>query len=385
MLVDLHAHFPMHLLPDAGQRRTHSRVLDWTRRRRRQALIVNVISKFFNYQGPGDTPSVTEELMREGDVGVVLSVLYTPLDEMDLTKSYGAPPAGSYFRDVLAELELVEQHVAEHSGEVAIAHSPAELDTLIGGARPILIHAIEGGFQLGQDEEAIRANVRTLAERGVAYVTVAHLFWRAVATNAPAIPFLPDWLYHLVFPEPDLGLSSLGRAAVEAMLEHGILVDMTHMSAQSISDTFDLFDHHDPDRRVPLIATHMACRFGGLQYCFSDDTIKRVAERGGVLGCILCKHYISSGLSRRVHSYEDSLKVLFEHIDRIREVTGSFDHIGIGSDLDGYIKPALPGLEHMGRMRAVQQSIIEHYGTENAERICHANALRVLRTAWQRT
>ena len=328
MLVDLHAHFPMHLLPDAGQRRTHSRVLDWTRRRRRQALIVNVISKFFNYQGPGDTPSVTEELMREGDVGVVLSVLYTPLDEMDLTKSYGAPPAGSYFRDVLAELELVEQHVAEHSGEVAIAHSPAELDTLIGGARPILIHAIEGGFQLGQDEEAIRANMRTLAERGVAYVTVAHLFWRAVATNAPAIPFLPDWLYHLVFPEPDLGLSALGRAAVEAMLEHGILVDMTHMSAQSISDTFDLFDQHDPDRRVPLIATHMACRFGGLQYCFSDDTIKRVAERGGVLGCILCKHYISSGLSRRVQSYEDSLKVLFEHIDRIREVTGSFDHIG---------------------------------------------------------
>ena len=31
-----------------------------------------------------------------------------------------------------------------------------------------------------------------LAAHGVAYITVAHLFWRGVATNAPAIPFLPD-------------------------------------------------------------------------------------------------------------------------------------------------------------------------------------------------
>src|SRR5947209_14055654 len=93
MLVDLHAHYPMHVLPDE-QRDTHGRVLDWARERRRwQALIVNLISKLFNYQGPGDTPSVTEKLMRDGDVGVVLSVLYSPFDEMDLDKHYGAPPA----------------------------------------------------------------------------------------------------------------------------------------------------------------------------------------------------------------------------------------------------------------------------------------------------
>ena len=385
MLVDLHAHFPMHLLGEKGQRHTHSRVLAWTRRRQRRALIVNFISKLFNYQGPGDTPSVTEALMRDGDVGVVLSVLYTPFDEMDLTKRYGAPPAGSYFPDVLAQLELVEQHVANHSREVALAHTPGELDALLGAGRPILIHAIEGGFQLGQDEAAIRSNVKTLADRGVAYVTVAHLFWRAVATNAPALPFLPDWLYHLVFPEPNVGLSALGRAAVAAMLDHGILVDMTHMSAQSIADTFALCDERDPERRIPVIATHMACRFGRLEYCFPDETIKRVAERGGVLGCILCEHYISSGLSRHVRSYDDSLTVLFKHIDRIREVTGSFDHIGIGSDLDGYIKPALPGLEHMGRMRDFQQSIIKRYGAQNADKICHANALRVLRGAWHRS
>jgi microsomal dipeptidase-like Zn-dependent dipeptidase len=57
--------------------------------------------------------------------------------------------------------------------------------------------------------------------------------------------------------------------------------------------------------------------------------------------------------------------------------------VGIGSDLDGYIKPALPGLEHMGRMRSLQESLRERYGAENAERISSGNALRVLRSAWR--
>jgi microsomal dipeptidase-like Zn-dependent dipeptidase len=382
VLVDLHAHYPMHVLPDAAQRHTHARLRDWNRRRRR-ALIVNFISKLANYQGPDDTPSVTESLMRDGDVGVVLSVLYGAFDEIDLSKSYGAPPAASYFADVVAQLELVEDHVAR-TGEAAIAHSPAELDGLLAAGRPILIHAIEGGFQLGQDEAAITANVRTLAERGVAYVTVAHLFWRDVATNAPALPFLPDWLYHLVFPEPDIGLTPLGRAAVEAMVQHGILVDLTHMSERSIADTFALLDERDPSKRVPVIATHMACRFGRLEYCFGDETIRRVAERGGVLGCILCEHYISSGLKRSTSSYEDSIELLFKHVDRIREITGSSDHVAIGSDLDGYIKPALTGLEHMGHMRRLQQSLHDRYGAVQAEQMCNGNAMRVLRGAWQR-
>lgn len=382
MLVDLHAHYPMHV-PIGARPSTHDQVRAWSRRRWR-AWIVGLISRFANYQGPGDEPSVTEALMVAGDVGVVLSVLYQPFDEMDLERPYGAPPGGGYASDVLAELQSVEDHVAA-TGEAVIAHSPAELDEYLAAGRPVLVHCIEGGFQLGDDEQAVRDHVRTLAEHGVAYVTVAHLFWRRVATNAPALPFLPDWLYRLVFPQPDEGLTALGRTAVEAMVDNGVIVDITHMSAASIRDTLALLDTRDPDRRIPLFATHMACRLGGLEYCLPDETIRRVAERNGVLGCILCEHYISDGLRTRVRSYADSFAALCRHIDRIHELTGSFDNIGIGSDLDGYIKPALPGLEHMGRMRALQQSLAERYGSEPAEKICSANALRVLRSAWRST
>jgi hypothetical protein len=42
---------------------------------------------------------------------------------------------------------------------------------------------------------------RRAGRRGVAYITLAHLFWRRVATNSIAVP-LPERLYRLVFPQP---------------------------------------------------------------------------------------------------------------------------------------------------------------------------------------
>jgi microsomal dipeptidase-like Zn-dependent dipeptidase len=381
MLVDLHAHFPMQLLPDE-QQRTHERAQNWWRRRWR-AQLVRLISHFANYQGPGDEPSVTTDLMRAGDVGVALSVLYQPFDEMDLSQSYGASPRATYIGDLIAQIDTVEDYAGTHAAEVAIAHNPAELDALLGGGRPILIHAVEGGFHLGDTEAEVTRNVSELASRGVAYITIAHLFFRQLATNAPALPFLPDWLYHRVFPQPPHeGLTELGRAAVAAMVAAGMLIDITHMSAQSAADVFAWLDAHDPDRRVPVIATHMACRFGKLEYCLDDATIQSVAARGGVLGTILCEHYITDGLGMTVTTFEHSVSALCRHIDRIRELTGSHDHAAIGSDLDGYIKPALPGLEHHGRMAEFQAALADRYGAGDAENICSANALRVLRQGW---
>jgi microsomal dipeptidase-like Zn-dependent dipeptidase len=380
MLVDLHAHFPMHLLPDE-QQRTHERASTWWRQRW-QSQVVALISRLANYQGPGDTPSVTEKLMRDGEVGVALSMLYQPFDEIDLTQSYGAPPRESYFKDIVDQRQTVENYVADHRGQVAIAHSASELDALLGDEVPILIHAIEGGFQLGRDPAEVRDNVRELANLGIAYVTVAHLFFRDVATNAPALPFLPDWLYNLVFPQAkDEGLTALGHEVIDALVDEGILIDLTHMRSQSIRDVLAHLDARDPARKIPVMATHMAYRFGGLQYSFDDETIKAVAARGGVLGCILSKHFITSGQSR-VSSLEGSLEALCQHIDKIRDLTGSYDHVAIGSDLDGYIKPALPGLEDMSRMTKLQAHLTARYGATDAARICNGNALRLLRAEW---
>jgi microsomal dipeptidase-like Zn-dependent dipeptidase len=243
-----------------------------------------------------------------------------------------------------------------------------------------LIHCVEGGFVLGATDQEVRDNVAELAKRGVGYVTLAHLFWRRVATNAPALPFLPDWLYRVLFRQPrNEGLSELGRTAVAAMLENKVLVDVTHMSARSLQETLDHFDELDPDRTFPVIASHGAYRFGHLAYNLDADTIRRIAARGGVIGLIMCSHYIASGLRPRApRMFEHSFHLLCEHIDQICEVTESFDNVAIGSDLDGFIKPALPGLEHMGRMARLQDELVKRYGGDLAAKITHGNALRVL-------
>ena len=249
MLVDMHGHFPMHLLEDDRQR-AHERLTKWFRHLWR-GLVVELINLFANYQGPGDTPSVSEQEMRAGDVRVTLSVLYQPFDEMDLTQAYAAPPLQSYFDDILNQRETVEDYVNTPGRDVLIAHSAAELDEHLVAADgpPILIHAIEGGFHIGNDPAEVQGHVHTLAARGVAYITVAHLFFRQVATNAPALPFLSDGLYNRVFEQDSSeGLTPLGHELVHAMVDEGILVDLTHMGPQSIRDVFTLLDARDPTR-----------------------------------------------------------------------------------------------------------------------------------------
>ncbi len=379
MLVDLHAHYPMHVIP-REQGDTRAAVRAPRHGGRWKAILVDLLSRLFNYQGPGDKPSVTVELMHAGDVGAILSVLYSPFDEMDLDLPYGAPPRAQYFQSVLDQIDAVEAHVAGEPLGATVAHDPAALEQAILAGRSAIVHCIEGGFALGATTAEVDTNVTTLAHRGVAYVTLAHLFWRGVATNAPALPFMPDGLYRRVFSEPAEGLTDLGRAAATAMAREGILVDITHMSDRAVDETFTVLPAD-----VPVIASHMACRFdGSSEYNLRDATIREIAQRRGVMGVIACEHWAGSGPpKRKLKGFDDSFELICAHIDRIAQVTGSHDFAAIGSDLDGWIKPALPGLEHLGHMKALQEALAARYGADVSAKISGGNALELLKRAWR--
>lgn len=386
MIADLHAHYAMHLVPEApgtvqlaATARGRPRLPDRVR-----ALLVGIASRFANYQSFESGPRVTLSSLREGGVGVVLSVLYSPFDEMDVEQPYGAPPEGDYIDSVIAQADLVELNLEEkHGGTAAIARNAGEVDAALAAGKVAFVHCVEGGFHLGPAPEAVDAAVTRLARRGVAYITIAHLFWRSVATNAPAIPFLPDWLYRLVFPQPDDGLSDLGVAAVRAMVRERVLIDLAHMSSAALDETLTLLDELDPERKVPVVATHAGYRFGKQEYMLDSAAIERIAARQGVVGLIFAEHQILDGLRRRhTKSFDDSFEVLGRHIDRIAEITGSHEHVAIGSDLDGFIKPTLAGLQTMGDMKPLEQALIARYGAADAVLLASGNALRLLRTGW---
>ena len=378
MIVDLHSHYPLHLL--AGDPATLDVMLSTKRTSfgdKVRALVLRLANAIGNYPGSGAHPAVTIASLKNSNVRVALSTLYAPFDEMDLQERYGAPPLPRYFPDLLRHITMVEESVAGHEHEATVAHNPAELKATLAANKVALIHAVEGGFHLGNTEATVRANVETLAARGVAYITVAHLFWRRIATNAPAVPFLADWVYSTIFPQPQSGLDDLGRAMIRAMVANHILVDVTHMSARSIDDTLELLDETNPQGGVPLIATHSACKFDGPQYNISDAHIAAIARRRGVVGLIACEHWMAKGL-KKPKTFADTVDITCRHIDRIRQAAGSHDVAAFGSDQDGFIKPTLPGLESPEGYRQLEAALVTRYGAQVAEQICSRNALRVL-------
>ena len=387
MLADLHAHYPMHLRADA-----HKRLIDaiatapgrWETLDRIRSWLVRAASLVGNYPSVESGPRVTIPLLETGGVGVAMSVLYSPFDEMDVGKHYGSPPDSNYFPTLLRQLEGVEDEVEhDHAGRARVVHDRAELQAAIDAEEVALVHCVEGGFHLGGTSEEVDRNVAELARRGCFYVTVAHLFYRSVATNVNAIPFLPDRVYRFLFPMPEgVGLTALGRAAVTALVRERVLVDVSHMDQTALDDTFALLDELDPDREVPVIATHTAYRFGDDPYNLTAETFERIVARGGVAGLILAEHQAADGLGH-TDSIEDALAVLFRHIDRFHQIAGSHRHTAIGTDLDGFIKPTLARLETEADMRRVEQALRERYGPADADLIASGNALRLARTYWR--
>jgi microsomal dipeptidase-like Zn-dependent dipeptidase len=376
----------MHLVPGARGSVFKQIVSSRGRGRMRdafRALLVTAASRLANYESFHAGPRSTVPGMRAGDVGVGLSVLYLPFDEFDLGPRYPGLPAPDYFPRIVRQLELVDRDIADNfADDAVVARSPAEMDAALAGGKLAILHCVEGGFHLGATPADVERAVAELASRGVAYITISHLVYRLVATNSNAIPFLPDFAYNLLFPQPAIGLTELGRAAVTAMVEHGVLVDLSHMSERAYADTFSLLDRLDPDRKVPLLASHVGYRFGHQDYNLTAQTIERIAERDGVIGLIFAEHQAADGLPHP-HSFDDSIDLLCRHIDRIREVTGSHRHTAIGSDHDGFIKPTLPGLEDAGRMSALEPALRERYGDADADAISSGNALRALRAGWR--
>lgn len=390
MFADLHAHYPMRVVTDVDPG-TSSALMRSSERPslgdRVRATVLRLANRFLNFPSWDGTYRIDPRKLRDGEVGLALSVLFRPFEEMDLSKRYAAPPDPGYFAKLLEDLEAVEAEVATHDpAEIRIAHDRAELDAALAAGATALVHAVEGGFHLGDGDAEIEANCAELKKRGVGYVTVAHLFFRQVATNANALPFLPDPLYSIVFPQRGRErLTPRGKTLVRCLVKHRILADLSHMDPPGIAETLAFMDTIDPERSMPVVSTHAGYRFGKQRYMHDEETLRKIAARRGVVGLIMAQHQLNDGLlPKRKHTetLEEALPILFEHIDAIARVTGGYDHIGIGSDIDGFIKPTIGGIENISDLPLLEAPLRERYGDEAAEKIMWRNALGVLQAAW---
>jgi microsomal dipeptidase-like Zn-dependent dipeptidase len=388
MIADMHAHYPMRVINDMDPG-TMARLMKEpgpTFRDRVQALVLRFANMVGNYPGWDKEYRVTPDTLRAGGVGLAMSVQLGPFDEMDLDRRYAADPEPAYFDHLKACIEAVEEDVAARDpAQIRLVHNRAELDDCIAAEATALVHAVEGGCLLGKTDAEIEANCAELAKRGVGYVTVAHLFFRQVATNANALPFLPDPIYSLVFPQHGKHrLTPRGETLVRSLVEKRILIDLSHMDPGGIRETLAVMDEVDPKAKMPVISTHTGYRFGGQKYMCDEEILLQIKRRKGVVGLIMAQHQLQDGVLRReTKTLDESLPVICKHIDKIAEVTGSHDHIAIGSDLDGFIKPSMGGVKTAADLKRVEEGLREHYNDDEiVDKVTWKNALRVLETLW---
>ena len=114
----------------------------------------------------------------------------------------------------------------------------------------------------------------------------------------------------------------------------------------------------------------------------TEATVFQIKRRNGLIGLILAQHQLNDGLrEKETETFEDSLKVIFDHIDKLADILGGYEHLVIGTDFDGFIKPTMTGLDNMGDLAKLERKLEERY-KENARLITSENALRVLRQLW---
>ena len=132
--------------------------------------------------------------------------------------------------------------------------------------------------------------------------------------------------------DSDGPLSSKGHELLKKIDKLGLILDVTHLSDTCFWEAMDLYSG-------PLWASHNNCRaLVNHNRQFSDEQIKEIINRGGVIGVALDAWMLTPNWQRGISTPESmnvGLQNVIDHIDHICQLAGNSNHVGIGTDLDG--------------------------------------------------
>ncbi len=115
------------------------------------------------------------------------------------------------------------------------------------------------------------------------------------------------------------GLSVFGQEVVESLNEHKVLVDLSHSGEQTCLDALKV-------SKSPITISHTGCRaLNDIPRNKTDDELRQVADKGGVVGIYFMPFLKADGQARAVD--------VVQHIEHAINVCGE-EHVGIGTDGD---------------------------------------------------
>jgi membrane dipeptidase len=177
----------------------------------------------------------------------------------------------------------------------------------------------------------------------------------------------------------EAGLTDLAAPLLSEMARLGIALDLTHCSDQAFWQVLERFEGR-------VHASHNNCRaLVPHQRQFSDEQIRAVAARGGVIGVALDGWMLADGWRHGDDNERVTLRAVVAHIDHLCQVVGNALHVGIGTDLDGgYGREGSPhDLDTIADLQRIPALLAARgYAAADIEAIMHGNWVRFLREAW---
>jgi membrane dipeptidase len=296
---------------------------------------------------------------------------------------------GGAAHQTLEQIDFIHRMVTRYPETFAFARTADDIRKIHKSGRIACLIGIEGGHSI----ENSLALLRSYYDLGVRYMTLTHsdsLAWADSATDKP---------------KTTNGLNDFGRQVVREMNRLGMLVDISHVSSNTINAVLDITS-------APIIASHSSA-YAVAQHARNvpDDVLRRIKTNRGVIMVNFYSGFIvpegarvmqdmfevSRQLQEKFPNEKDfskamdqwhkthpmpsgTVKDLVDHIDHIVKIA-DIDCVGLGSDYDG-VSQVPTDLPDVASYPVITQELLDrHYTEADIKKILGENILRVLAEA----
>lgn len=317
--------------------------------------------------------------LRRGGVGAQFWSVYVPAS---------TEQSGDALERTLEQVDLVHRMVARYPDVFELARTADDVERIRDDGRIACTMGIEGGYSI----EGSLAFLRMFYALGVRYMTLTHsdtTAWADSATDDPRHG----------------GLSPFGEDVVREMNRLGMLVDISHVSVETMEDVLRI-------SKAPVIASHSsAYAIAAHPRNVPDHVLRLVAANGGVVMVNFSSGFVhpesakkTAGMFKVMREYRErypdaterrarldewfaslqlergTVRDVVDHIEHIARVAG-VDHVGIGSDYDG-ISMLPEQLDDVAHYPYITQELLDRGWSEHdIRKVLGLNVLRALRGA----
>lgn len=298
---------------------------------------------------------------------------------------------GGAMRRAMDLIDATYREAEKHPAQLTMCTTAAEIRRAKKAGKVCALMGIEGGYAIENSLYALRDFYRL----GIRYMTLTH--------NVSH-----DWADAHRGEVKNNGLSDFGKEVVREMNRLGMFIDISHVSVKVMDDVLDV-------STAPIIASHSNARgVNDHTRNVPDEVLKRVAKNGGVIMLNFYPSFLDARTNKEENDraaklkpqidalrekYKDDTQAfneaerklladnpiyvasytrIVDHIDHIKQVTGTVDNIGIGSDYDGV--PFLPaGMNGMEDLVLVTYEMLKRgYSETEIKKVLGENMLRAM-------